>query len=166
MDKKAFISFCKKEFEAHGFKKNNKKFYLSGHDLLCGIDLQKSNYSSSYYINYSFFLGKCNQAVDYPVSCASDIQGRIVVMSKTQTIKGKRFLTAMIEYEEYTEEELHLYFKKAFEEKILPPIFQGKKYILDNLGKLYTLTLHKETVMQKLLEGTGAVCVNPFEKQR
>ena len=63
---------------------------------------------------------------------------------------GKQFLTSAIEYEEYTEEELRLYFDKEFEERILQPIHEGKKYILDNLGKLYSLTLRKEEVMQKL----------------
>ena len=71
-------------------------------------------------------------------------------MSKTQTVHGKCFLTAMIEYEEYTEEELRPYFDREFEERILPPVYQGKKYILNNLGKLYSLTLHKEEVMRKL----------------
>lgn len=55
-----------------------------------------------------------------------------------------------IEYEEYTEDELRPYFDKEFEERILPPIYQGKKYILDNLGKFYSLTLNKEEVMKKL----------------
>ena len=36
----------------------------------------------------------------------------------------------MIEYEEYTEDELRPYFDKEFEERILPPVYQGKKYIL------------------------------------
>ncbi len=150
MDKKQFKDFCKKEFELRGFKKIKKTFYLLGKDLLCGIELQKSNYSNSYYINYYFFLGKFDDANDYPVCYDLDVQGRIVAMSKTQTVKGKHFLTSAIEYEEYTEEELRPYFDRAFEEKILPPVYQGKKYILDNLGRLYSLTLHKEEVMQKL----------------
>ena len=45
MDKKTFKEFCKNEFEAHGFKKQRNVFYLTGHDLLCGIDLKKSNYA-------------------------------------------------------------------------------------------------------------------------
>ena len=73
-------------------------------------------------------------------------------MSKTQTIRGKYFLTSAIEYEEYTEEELRPYFEKVLNEKILPPVYQGKKYILDNLGKLYSLSLRQDEVMQKLKE--------------
>ena len=56
----------------------------------------------------------------------------------------------MIEFVKYTEDELRPYFDKEFEERILPPVYQGKKYILDNLGKLYSLTLRKEEVMRKL----------------
>ena len=150
MDKNQFKAFCKKEFEARGFKKQKNVFYLTGHDLLCGIDLQKSNYGDIYYVNYYYFIGEFENGTDYPTPYDSDIEERILAMSKTQTVHGKCFLTAMIEYEEYTEEELRPYFDRAFEERILPPVYQGKKYILNNLGKLYSLTLHKEEVMRKL----------------
>lgn len=150
MDKSQFKEFCKKEFEARGFKKQKNVFYLTGHDLLCGIDLQKSNYGDIYYVNYYYFIGIFKNITNYPTHHESDIQGRVAVMSKTQTVHGKCFLTAMIEYEEYTEEELRPYFEKEFEERILPPVYWGKKYILDNLGKFYSLTLHKEEVMKKL----------------
>lgn len=56
----------------------------------------------------------------------------------------------MIEYEEYTEDELRASFDKEIEEKILPPIVQGRKYIFDNIDKLYFLTLNKEAVLKKL----------------
>ena len=150
MNKKQFKDFCKKEFELRGFKKIKKTFYLVGKDLLCGIELQHSNYSNSYYINFYFFLGKFDDTNNYPVCYDLDVQGRIVAMSKTQTINGKHFLTSAIEYEEYTEEELRPYFNKEFDERILPPVYQGKKYVLENLGRLYFLTLRKEEVMRKL----------------
>lgn len=150
MDKKQFMDFCKTEFESRGFKKVKKTFYLLGQDLLCGIELQKSNYSNSYYVNYYYFLGDYAEVKDYPVCYDLDVQGRILAMSKTQTIHGKHFETSAIEYEEYTEKELRPYFEKEFNERILPPVHQGKKYILDNLGKLYSLTLNREEVLQKL----------------
>ena len=150
MNKNEFKSFCKKEFETRGFKKQKNVFYLRGYDLLCGIDLQKSNYGNVYYITYYYFIGNFENIANYPTPYDSDIQSRILAISKTQTVQGKCFLTGMIEYEEYTEEELRSFFDKEFEERILPPIRQGKKYILDNLGKLYSLTLRKEEVMQKL----------------
>lgn len=150
MDKKQFKAFCKQEFKSRGFEQQKNVFYLGGKDILCGIALQKSNYSNSYYINFYFFLGEYDNAKDYPICYDLDVQGRIAVMSKTQMINNKHFLTSAIEYEEYTEEELRSYLNKEFEERILPPLYQGKKYILDNLGTLYSLTLHKDEVIKKL----------------
>ncbi len=138
MDKKTFKEFCKNEFEAHGFKKQRNVFYLAGHDLLCGIDLQKSNYGDVYYVNYYYFIGEFEAITGYLTHYESDIQGRITVMSRKQTSHGKQFMTAQIEYEEYMEEE------------ILPPVNHGKSLILDNMGKLYSLTMYKEEVIQKL----------------
>lgn len=54
MDKKQFKEFCQNEFKARGFKKQRNVFYLTGRDLLCGIDLQKSNYGDVYYVNYYY----------------------------------------------------------------------------------------------------------------
>lgn len=150
MDKKQFKEFCKKEFEERGFRKQNNVFYLLGKDLLCGIELSKSNYGNEYYVDFFYCIGDYGDVVELPVYYDSDIEERIIAMSKTKTLHGKCFLTAMIEYEEYTEEELRPYFDKEFEERILPPVYQGKKYILENLGRLYSLTLHKEEVMRKL----------------
>ena len=150
MDKKQFKEFCKKEFNTRGFKKYKNAFYLTGQDLLCGIDLQKSNYGDVYYVNYYYFIGEFENITDYPAHYESDIQGRIAVMSKKQTFQGRKFMTAQIEYEEYTKEELRPYFDRAFEKEILPHVHHGKTFILDNLGKIYSLTLHKEEVIQKL----------------
>ena len=150
MDKKQFKEFCKQEFLRKGFRKTKNTYYLVGKDLLCGIDLQKSNFGNQYYINFFYSLGDYQNQSVFPTYYDSDIDARIIVMSKTQTYQGKRFLTAQIEYEEYTEDELCVFFDKEFEERILPPIHQGKVFILENLGKLYRLSLNQEEVMRKL----------------
>ena len=150
MDKIQFKEFCEREFKQRGFIKRKNLFYLPGKELLCGIGLQKSNYGKTYYINYYYFLGCFENITNYPSHYESDIQGRIVVMSRKQTIQGKHFMTAQVEFEEYSEEELQPYLDRAFEKEILPPVEQGKTFILSNLGKLYSLTLRKEEVMQKL----------------
>ena len=152
MDKKQFKEFCKKEFQKRGFQKVKNTYYLPGKDLICGIDLQKSNYGNVYYVNYFYFLENYQERVSYPPYQESDIQDRIVVMSKTQTFKGKHFLTAQIEYEEYAEDELRAFFDKDFNEKILPPIYKGKKFILENLERLYFLTFDQDEVIKKLEE--------------
>lgn len=150
MDKKQFKEFCQNEFKARGFKKQRNVFYLAGHDLLCGIDLQKSNYGDVYYVNYFYFIGEFKNITDYPPPYESDIEGRITLMSRKSTFQGKQFMTALIEYGEYTEEELRPFFERALEEEILPPVNRGKSFILDNLGTIYFLTMHQEEVMQKL----------------
>lgn len=150
MDNKQFKEFCKNEFIARGFKRIKKIFYLVGKDLLCGIELSRSNFGNEYYVDFFYCIGDYHAVSDLPVYYDSDVDERILVMSKAKKVKGNHFLTSAIEYEEYTEEELRPYFDKEFEERILPPVYQGKKYILDNLGKLYTLTLRKEEVMRKL----------------
>lgn len=150
MDRNEFKAFCKNEFEKRGFKRHKNMFYRMGYDLLCGVNLQKSNYGDIYYVNFYYFIGEFDGVTIYPTSYESDVEERVLVMSKTSTIQGNHFVTAQIEYKEYTEEELRSYFDKEFEERIVPPILHGKKYIRDNLGKLYSLTLHKEEVMRKL----------------
>lgn len=150
MEKQQFKNFCKAEFQKRGFRKIKKAYYLPGKELLCGLDLQKSNFANDYYINYFYCIGDYHEGSSYPDYYSSDIDGRIIVMSKTMTYQGSHFLTDQIEYEEYTEDELREYFEKAFDDIILPPLSHGKKYILDNLGKLYSLTLNQEEVLRKL----------------
>lgn len=142
MDKEQFKTFCKKEFELRGFKKIKNVFYFLGKDVLCGIDLQKSYYGDVYYINYYFFIGDYSNELFYPTYADSDIQGRMHVMSKKQTNHGKHFITDQIEYIEYAEDDLRSFFENEFTKIILPPVYQGKKYILNNLNKLYFLTLN------------------------
>ena len=150
MDKKQFSVFCRSEFEKYGFTKRKNMFYLCGHDVLCGIYLQKSDYGTVYYIDYCYFIGDFADSENYPGYRESDSQGRIMVMSKKMSFQGKTFLTAQIEYEAYTEDELRPFFEKEFKEKVLPPIRDGRKFILENLDKLYFLTLNQEEVKEKL----------------
>ena len=150
MNEKQFKEFCKKEFEARGLKKQKNVFYMVGCDLLCEIELSKSNYNNEYYVDFCYFIGNHRGHNKLPNYYDSDIEDRILVMSKKKKVNGKCFLTAMIEYEEYTEEDLRIYFDKEFKERILPPILQGKKYILDNLGEIYFLTVNKDEVRKKL----------------
>ena len=150
MNKIEFKQFCKSDFESKGFKKIKNSFYMTGPDLLCEIHLQKSNYGNIYYVNFCYHIGDFNDLANYPTHHQSDIQGRISVISKNQTYRGKHFLTSQIEYEEYSKDELRSFFDKEFKEKILPPITKGKKFILKNLNKLYFLTLNQEEVLNKL----------------
>lgn len=149
MDTKGFKAFCNEEFEKRGFKKYKKEFYLAGDDVLCGMHLQRSRSGNAYYINYYFFVGDYRNQKDYPTYYDSDIDSRITVMSKGYC-DGKHYMTSLIEYENYTEDELRPFFENDFEKFILPPVREGRKFILDNLNKLYYLTLRADEVMAKL----------------
>ncbi len=153
MTKDEFKAFCDEYFKEKGFKKTKKTYYLLGdQDVLGSIDLQKSNYGDTYYVNCCFYIGDFSGIVPskYPIHYDHDIYKRIPVMSKKQTINGKRFETCAIEYEEYTPEELLPFFDHAFETWFFPPLREGKKYFLAHIGKLYHLDLKREVVMAKL----------------
>ena len=131
MDKNEFKAFCKNEFYKRGYRKIKNMYFLTGNEgVMSSIELQKSNYGEEYYVNFYFYIGNVSSSL-YPTLYEADVYGRIIVMSKKQKYKGDYFETGAIEYEEYTEETLRPYFDKAFDERILPPVYQGKKYILN-----------------------------------
>lgn len=152
MTKEEFQQFCKNYFLECGYRKKRNDYYLVGESgILSSIDLQKSQFSSGYYINFNFYL---DNYIDVPLSkfpsCYdSDIDGRIGIMT---VIDGECFETGLFEYKKYTPEMLKPYFDKAFDEIIFPPLKLGKKYILENLNILYDLSLNREEVLRKLKE--------------
>ena len=152
MTKKEFRDFCHMEFTKRGFIKKKTMYYLKGKDLLAGLYLQKSM-AEAYYVEYDFFIGKYDDINLYPTTFESDVHRRIVVWSK-DTINGEHFFDAMIEYERYSIEEIKPHFDKAFEEYIMPPIIEGKSWILENKD-YYLETLFppkREKIIEKLLE--------------
>ena len=136
MEKNEFKAFCKDYFLKRGFKKDKKCFYILGVDMLCSISLQKSDYGAAYYVNFYFFIGDYASTKTVPDHWCYDIYGRLHILSKSQTVNGEYIITGAIYYEEYTEEELRSCFDEGFEQKILPPLTQGKKYILNNMHGL------------------------------
>lgn len=132
MTKEEFKKFCKEQFYSRGFTKVKKMFYFdNGKDILCGIDLQKSNFGNTYYINVSFFMKNFIVKDAYPSYLEADFNRRIMVMSKKQTYQGEVFMTPQIEYEEYENQELGMYFQQNFEEWIMPAIERGMDYIIE-----------------------------------
>lgn len=155
MTKEEFKAFCKEEFYKRGFKKVKNMYYLDGEkDILCGIDLQKSNFGKVYYINVNFFIKGFNEKFPYPTCYDADIDGRMSVMSKTETYQGKTFMTSQIRYEEYTSTELREYFEKDFESWILPSVKEGTIFLAKKIDymNLSPSFLAKEEDVLKLLK--------------
>ena len=132
MQKTEFTIFCHNEFIGYGFQKQKSMYYrYSAEGLLCGLSLQGGyNY---YYINCDFFIGQYGKSEQYPSQYEADIFGRPISVLSRDTINGSHFMTAMIEYENYTAEELRPFFARAFEELILPPLQIGKNELLKHL---------------------------------
>ena len=153
MDKDEFKQFCHNEFIKRGFKKRKSTYYLASETgLLCGLSLQGS-YGAAYYINCDLFIGKYNNPKDYPSQYDSDLHRRPIAVLSKDTYKGEHFMTALIEFEKYTVEELLPYFNQAFDEVIMPPLINGKQQLLKNI-ELWEFPLpfvkSKDEVVQKL----------------
>lgn len=130
-----------------GFEKIKSRYYLNGGKFLCMIDLQKSYYGPTYYINYSFFLGRFEK----PYCINQDS-----VETYTPYV-GSRFYFAeklkySCDYLEYSEDELTKVLDSNFNERIKPPFEEGKKYLLDNFGTLYMSLLESEKIIPLLSE--------------
>ena len=107
----------------------------------------------AFYVEYDFFIGEYKEEKLYPTVYESDIDIRICVLSK-QTIKGERFMGALIEYEKYDSEEIRPYFDEAFEKYIMPPILEGKRILLEKREHYFAELFPEErdVVLKKLLK--------------
>ena len=133
MNKEEFKLFCHEFFTQKGFIKKNKMYYLKGREIMCGIYLQKS-IGDGFYVEYNCFIGEFENIKKYPKRLESDFGNRITVLSKA-TYKGGYYMTALIEYDKYSKEELIPYFEKTVNSEIMPLINLGKKYLLENFDE-------------------------------
>ena len=142
MELDVFKKFLNKYLKEKGFEKIKSKYYLNGKNFLCVIDIQKSNYGPTYYINYSFYLG--NFEKPYVINQES-------VETYTPYVGGRFYFAEKHKYScdylEYTEEELIKIIEENFKERIIPPFIEGKQYLLKHFGKLYTSFLLDERVI-------------------
>ncbi|QEM69265.1 DUF4304 domain-containing protein [Geobacter sp. FeAm09] len=58
MEHKEFIKFLNEILTQYGFKKKGNKWFGESNDLLKVVDLQRSLYGNSYYLDYGFILKK------------------------------------------------------------------------------------------------------------
>ena len=153
MNKDEYRKFCHEEFIKRGFKRQKGMYYLSNQDgLLCALRLQGS-YGAAYYVNCYYFIGNYSNPKEYPSHSEFDLYDRPITVLSRDTYKGEHFMTALIEFEKYTVEELLPYFNQAFEEIIMPPLVNGKQELLMNIerwGFPLPFVKSKEEVMQKL----------------
>ena len=58
MEKRDFLKFLDNIFQPNGFKKKANSWYLENEVLIKKIEVQKSSYGNTYYLNYGFILKK------------------------------------------------------------------------------------------------------------
>ncbi|MDQ6480381.1 DUF4304 domain-containing protein [Dyadobacter sp. LHD-138] len=60
MDIKELIGIIDKDLSPIGFKRKNKNWFFENLELIKNVELQKSNYSNLYYLNYGFIIKEIN----------------------------------------------------------------------------------------------------------
>ena len=142
MELDEFKKFLHKYFKEKGFEKIKSKYYLNGEGFLCIIEIQRSYYGPTYYINYDFFLGKFEKP--YSINRES-------VETYTPCVGGRFYFAEKHKYScdylDYTEVELTKIFDGNFYEIIKPPFEQGKKYLKEHFGTLYTSFFLDERIL-------------------
>lgn len=62
----------------YGFIYRKKNYYFDSGKLIIVINLQKSNFDNSYYINYGFCVKDIHKELQYPKPNECDISGRFL----------------------------------------------------------------------------------------
>lgn len=76
MDIKTFKKTLNESLTKLEFSKHGKYYQLDHKDLICVVGIQKSNYSTAYYINIGFLLKSLNPALTHPRDIDGDIRAR------------------------------------------------------------------------------------------
>ena len=142
MELDVFKNFLHKYLTEKGFEKIKSKYYLKGEKFLCMIHFYRSNYGPTYYFDYYFFLGEFEKS--YAINQES-------VETYTPYVGSRFYFTEKDKYScdylEYDAEKLKALLDKNFAERIIPPFEQGKKYLKEHFGTLYTSLLFDERFM-------------------
>lgn len=137
MTKEEFKELCQTEFVKRGFCKRKSCYYLLGVDgLLGGLHLQSSCGGKAYYVNIYFYLDGVSDTKKYPACHEADLHGRINVWSRA-TYKGQHFMSSLIEFEKYSQEELFNYITDDLDSIVMPPLLYGRRMLRDCLTRLH-----------------------------
>lgn len=152
MVKKEFQAFCHKKFKEWGFRKKKTMYFRSNNkNLLCGIYLRNSQFGPSTLISFYFFLGQYDDESTYPSRYDFDLTISVIEVLSRDTVKGKRFMTSWIDYEEYTEEELLPAFEKAYNDYVSHFLSDGVSFLAQHTEQLHFAPLkNKEMIKARL----------------
>ena len=91
MDNTEFKKIIQKITSKYGFVYCKKNYYCYTHKIIIVINLQKSNFDNSYYINYGFYVKDIHHDLQCPKNNECDITGRFL----NETNKGTYQLDTM-----------------------------------------------------------------------
>ena len=141
MELSAFKKHFQNYFQEKGFEKIKNKYYLKDEQFVCVIDMQRSYYGPTYYINCLFFIGKFEK----PYAINQDS-----IETYTPFVESRFYFSEKHKYScdylDYTEEELTRIFDDNYSKIIKPPFEEGKKYFLEHFRTLYTTFLRDERI--------------------
>lgn len=80
METKQFKKIVNDAFLAGGLLKKGSNYYINGDEVVCLVALQKSSYSSGYYINLGIFLRKITPVTEGLSYFNGDIRARFSVV--------------------------------------------------------------------------------------
>ena len=84
MDNTEFKKIVQEITSKYGFMYCKKNYYYNSDKIIVVINLQKSNFDNSYYINYGFYVKDIHNDLQYPKNNECDITGRFL----NETNKG------------------------------------------------------------------------------
>ncbi|MBE5908677.1 MAG: DUF4304 domain-containing protein [Lachnospiraceae bacterium] len=94
MDKTEFKKVIRSVLSNYGFQYKKNNYYRQTEKLVIIVNLQKSNYQDSFYVNYGFIIRAIHENVEYPKITESDIDGRLC-HNLTETDRGSFFYENM-----------------------------------------------------------------------
>lgn len=155
MTKDEFKKLCWQIFKEYGFKKERRFFTNTGKaNVVCFIDLQKSNYGEAYYINCRFGVKGILSGTDL-ANNPGDFFNRVRVMSvNAHHGAGKSTETDMIYYEDYTAEQIIFCLKSALDDWVMPPLQVGGIFVVDHQNKYMFLKRNTAPVIKALLDNS------------
>ena len=78
LDNKDFKKIVNEIFKEYGFNRNKKCFYKDYGEIYLKFDLQKSNYSNGWYINYSIIIKDLHADEEVLDNWEQDLSGRVI----------------------------------------------------------------------------------------
>ena len=85
MDNTEFKKIVQGSTSKYGFMYCKKNYYCETDDMIVVVNLQKSNYNNSYYINYGFFVKEIHNELQYPRLNECDVTGRFINKTSKDT---------------------------------------------------------------------------------